>query len=70
MESHISNHLSVLKCRLYFIKFFLNKYCDKSFKNLLFKRAPKAKSSPFFLWHIFAKFMEKEPCTKLCVVLV
>ena len=31
---------------------------------------PSAKNSPLFLWHNFNDFMEKEPCTKFCGVLI
>ena len=36
----------------------------------IFSRGPEAKKSPLFSWHNFNDFMEKEPCTKFCGVLI
>ena len=37
---------------------------------ILSSEPPGAKQSPLFLWHNFNDFMEKEPCTKFCSVLI
>ena len=34
------------------------------------KRGPETKTPSLFLWHIFVDFMDKEPCTKFCGVLI
>ena len=37
---------------------------------LIFFRGPEVKTSPLFFWQVFVNFMEKELCTKFCVVLI
>ena len=42
----------------------------KTNQDITSEKCLEAKTSPLFLWHIFIYFMDKEPCTKFCGMLI